>query len=279
MAIITISRGTMSGGDALAACLSAKLGYPSLSREVLVESASKLGLSEEKLRWAISGSVHFWERWHNERRLYLIALQAALAQECLSGNLIYHGNAGHLLLKGLPNLLRVRLIATLEVRIRNLMEKEGMKYEAAKHYINCADKDRIEWTKFLYGVDWHDPELYDVVVNLEQINLQAACSMIVGAVDLRRFKTTPNILKALADFALGARVKLALAANTEVRNVVFEVRADSGRVEILGETASAGVLVREMEPSQEGIETIAKTVEGIREVIVNLHRIAKYPDS
>ena len=43
MSIITISRGTFSGGRDLAECLAQKLGYPCISREVIVEAAERYG--------------------------------------------------------------------------------------------------------------------------------------------------------------------------------------------------------------------------------------------
>ena len=49
MAIITISRGTKSGGEKLAKCLSERLGWPAISREVIVETASQYGVSETLL--------------------------------------------------------------------------------------------------------------------------------------------------------------------------------------------------------------------------------------
>ena len=77
MAIITISRGSMSGGMAFAECLAKTLGYPSLAREILIQAAGKLGVSEEKLRGKIEKSARFWERMTSDRRIYLIALQSA----------------------------------------------------------------------------------------------------------------------------------------------------------------------------------------------------------
>ena len=118
MAIITISRGSKSGGVAFADCLAKSLGYPALAREVLVKAAEKLGVPEESLRGKIEQSAGFWERLTSDRRIYIVSLQSALADACVSGDLVYHGNAGHLLLKGLPSVLRVRLIAPMPMRIR-----------------------------------------------------------------------------------------------------------------------------------------------------------------
>ena len=47
MAIITISRGTFSGGQSLAEYVAGKLGYRCLAREVLIEAARQYGVDEE----------------------------------------------------------------------------------------------------------------------------------------------------------------------------------------------------------------------------------------
>ncbi len=279
MAIITISRGTMSGGDALAECLAAHLSYPRLSREVLVEAAEKLGVSEEKLFWMINKGPRFWEKWTGERRLYLIAVQAALAGQCTSGNLVYHGNAGHLLLKGLPAVLRIRLVAPMAARVRRLMEREGLKYHQALDFIRCSDRDRMKWTKFVYGVNWGDPELYDMVINYDRTTPEAACSIIAAAVKLPDYELTDEVLKALANFALACRVKLQLAMNVQTRNIEFEVRAQDGKVEILGEIASGGVLVRQANPNEEEISMMVKMVEGVKDVSLSLRRFPQGPDA
>jgi len=278
MAIITISRGSMSGGEALAECLAAHLGYPSLAREVLVQAAKKLGVSEETLRGKVTKSARIWEKWTGDRRLYLIALQAALGEQCVSGNLVYHGNAGHLLLKGIPAVLRVRLIAPMPVRIRTVMERKGLKYGDAQYYIKCADKDRVEWTKFVYGVNWRDPALYDMVLNLDHMTLETACLVISATVKLPDYQVTEGVRKALADFVLACRVKLALAMSALTRNIEFEVRADDGKVEIFGEIAAGGVLVRRAGPSEGDILTMVRTVDGVKDASISLRRFPEYSE-
>jgi cytidylate kinase len=268
----------MSGGNDLAMCLAGSLGWPSLSREVLVEAAAKLGVPEEVLRAKVLKEVGLWERISNDRRLYVIALQAALAEQCLSCDLVYHGHAGHLLLKGLPNVLRVRLIAPMETRIQRLQKRDNISHEAALNYINKQDKDRVQWCRYVYDVDWGDPLLYDMVLNLEHITIPVACWMIAAAVKLPEMETTDEVREKVASFALACRVKLALALNHPTRNMVFRVRAELGRVEIFTEDASAGILVRSTGPGREEIASIARTVEGVKEVSVSMHRFPECPD-
>ena len=47
MTVVTIQRGTKSGGQALAESLAEELGYPILGREVLQSAAAQLGVPPE----------------------------------------------------------------------------------------------------------------------------------------------------------------------------------------------------------------------------------------
>jgi cytidylate kinase len=271
MAIVTISRGTMSGGEALAKCLAARLGYPSLGREVLVEAAARLGVSEELLREKIQTSIGLFEKLTSDRHVYLVALQSALADQCVSGNLIYHGNAGHFLLKDLPNVLRVRLIAPMAVRVRAVVERQGLSPEAARDYIRFVDQERIEWTKFIYGVDWRDPKNYDLVINLQRISLEGACAMVAGILETPAYATTEEVKKKLQDFALACRVKLALVATPKWQGIHFDVELKGGRARIswpLAHGATPG-------PAEKReICQIAESVAGVAEVAIDFRDAA-----
>ncbi len=276
MAIVTVSRGSMSGGAAFAECLAAKLKYPCLSREILVHASEKIGVPEETLRTSIqSGGARFWEHLNKERRLYLLALQSALADAGESGNLVYHGHAGHLLLKDIPCVLRVRLIAPMAVRIRAVMERQGLSFEAARDYIRFIDQERIQWTKFVYGVDWKDPSNYDLVINLRDVTLETACVMVARTMKLPAYAVTEDVKKRLRDFALACRVRVALAQKTDFPKIKFEVRANDGKVEILEEASPQGVLTQRCGPSGREIERLVKAVDGVKEVVVNLQAVAE----
>jgi len=272
MAIITISRGSMSGGTAFAECLAARLGYVSLSREVLVHVAENLGVSEEALRSKIQQATRVWGDLKADRRLYLVALQSALADACVSGDLVYHGNAGHFLLNELPNVLRVRLIAPLSVRIKAAIEQGKLDYRAARDYIRYVDQERIQWTKFVYGADWQDPANYDLVINLRDISIATACVMVTEVVSLPAYATTPEAKNRLQDFALACRVKLALVTNPQSRSLEFGVSADSGYVEVFGKGIN-GSLLGKSGLTEDDIWSIAKTVGGLKEVVLNPRRV------
>jgi len=178
MAIITISRGTFSGGSELATRLGELLGYDVLSREVLAQAAVRYGVSEAKLAKALERGPGFWDRFLHDRRLYLAFILEALCERVQSDRIIYHGHAGHLLLRGVRHVLRVRLIAPLEYRIAQVEERMHLTRDDAIRHIERVDRERASWTKFLYGVEWNDPSLYDLTLNLEHLDLGGAADVV-----------------------------------------------------------------------------------------------------
>ncbi len=277
MPIITISRGSMSGGTALAECLSQNLGVPCVGREEVAEKAGALiGVSPTVVEEKLMQSPSFWDRVTADRRRYVVALQAVLADHALSGNFVYHGQAGHLLLRGLPAVLRVRLIAPLEVRVRSLMERHGMRRQAALDYIKQVDEDRLRWTRMVYDADLRDPGLYDLVINLETLSLQSACAVVTEAARRPEFAVTPEVHSALADFALASRVKLALATHVATRGSVFEVTAKGGAVTVTGVVPEPAMLTHVSSRLAEEVEGVVRTVAGVTGVTLDLQQFDAY---
>ena len=126
----------------LAECSARRLGYPVVGREIIQEAAQRLGVSEEAVGQGMEHTPSLWGRRSLARKLYVTAVQAALAERIVDGNLVYHGLAGQMLLRGLPAVLRLRLIAPMEVRIASLMESDAMEHSAAQKYIRETDDAR-----------------------------------------------------------------------------------------------------------------------------------------
>jgi cytidylate kinase len=235
--IITISRGTFSGGSELAAQLQARLGYTLISREIVAEAARSYGVSETRLSEALEKGPGLLGRFVHDRRRYLAFVRAALCERAAHDNVVYHGHAGHLLLSGIRHVLRVRLIAPLEFRTAALRERMGLDEEEAARYIERVDRERVRWTQFLYGADWRDPGLYDVVVNLEHVDLEGACLSVVALAARPCFQADEASRQAMADLLLASRVAAVLAAEPETANAEVEVRAKAGEVEVEGKIA------------------------------------------
>lgn len=215
MAIITISRGSMSGGRAVAECLAEHLGHPTLAREILRVAAAKLGASEEVLQTKFETTPGLWARLSREREKYVLAVRTALLDACVEGrgDLVYHGLAGQFLLRGLAGVLRVRLIAPLESRVRMLMDSHHrMGLRAAEDFIRSVDQERARWVRVTYGVDVDDPSLYDLTVSLRSLAPRSACAAISAAATHPAFAFTDEVRDAWAAEAEECHRKLASLA-------------------------------------------------------------------
>ena len=259
MAIITISRGTFSGGKELAERLAGRLGYPCLSREEVLSKTTKgYGISEEDLTSAMDKPPSFWLQVPSQRLAYLKCVTAVLLKHAKEGKLVYHGHAGHLLLSGIPHLIRIRLIADRGFRIKAAMERMNLNQEEASAYIEKIDKQRHKWARFLYGIDWEDAHLYDAVFNLERINVLGICDLILRMAELNDFSMTDQSQQAFNDFALSNRVWANLAKNKRTRSASINIVAHNGIVTITGSVGS--------DKTVEAITQAAQEVEGVKSV-------------
>ncbi len=209
MAIITISRGSSSGGRALAERIADALGYPRLGDEVLRAAAARLGVPREVVRGGFETAPGLWARLRRERERYVVAVRAALAEAAEEGRLVYHGLAGQFLLRGLRGVLRVRLIAPLEARVRAVMAADtALDRKAAEEFIRNVDQERRRRVRFMYHADVEDPSLYDLTVNLRTLSLDVACAAVVEATGGERFSITPAVRAELEAFAAASRARL-----------------------------------------------------------------------
>ncbi len=257
MSVITISRGTQSGGQRLANCLAMNLGYKLISREVLVEAAQRYGVSEESLARGLEQPPSFWDRFRIDRQIYMTAIRAALCQLVREDNVVYHGNAGHLLLHGVDHVLRVRVIAPLVSRVKAAMATQGLDEKQAEAFIREKDEARISWTRFLYGVEWRDPSLYDLVLNLEKVSIETACNVIVCMSERSEFRMTEESLHQLEDLYVASHVKAKLFLNPKIAAAAakIDVSATSRVVHL------AGVL-----PGEDILQEVLSTCRSLPEV-------------
>ncbi len=261
MSIITISRGTCSGGKMLAEAVAHKLGYKCIDRDMIVQQAAAYGVSQDALHTALEQPPKFFGQSKHTRYIYLALIQATLTQEVWHGSAVYHGLGGHLLLAGVPHVLRTRIIAPMEFRIRKVEERMKLPRTEAIAYIEKMDQERRKWTHFLYGVDWSDPALYDVVLNLEHMTMDEACETVCAMTVLKAFQFTPECERAIDDVALASRIRANLAIDPATSDLELEVAAHSGSVVVRGE------LLRPRQASE--VRRIARATPGVNSVHLN----------
>jgi len=242
----------------LAERVARQLAFDIVSREEIVHEAAGFGVPEEDLQRALLKPPGLWDRFRHQRRRYLAFVQAALCERVQSGRVVYHGNAGHLLLQGVSHVVCVRLIAPVDFRVRMLHERSDRSEAEALDYIHTVDRQREKWTRFLYGVDWLDPHLYDLCINLRTLEVDDAVRLVVELAETGRFQPTDESRRAMADLVLSSRVGAALAADERTAAAEVEVHADGGVVYVRGRLRPASLV--------DAVIEVAGRVPGVEQV-------------
>jgi len=82
----------------------------------------------------------------------------------------------------LDYVFHVRLVGSLERRVRNVQETEHLSHEQAMERVRREDTGRARFLKKYFDRDINDPLLYHLVINTDLVPHEEAARMIVQAV-------------------------------------------------------------------------------------------------
>jgi cytidylate kinase len=208
MAIITISRGSYFRGREVAEKLAEKLDYKCISREILLEASQEFNIPEIKLVRAIHDAPTILERFISDKGKYLAYIRAALLKHVQKDNVVYHGLFGNFFLQEIPHVLKVRIVADIEARVADEVEREGISAEKAREIIMRDDQERRKWALYLYGADTWDATFYDMVLHLKSIAVDDAVSLILHVLEFPSFQTTPESQQAVDNLVEATRLEV-----------------------------------------------------------------------
>lgn len=265
MSVIAISRGTFSGGKKLAEALARRLDYRCIDRDAVVQRTSIRSVSPTELFSALDLPPSSDLCTLNHRKyIYLALLKAAVADEAASGNAVYHGLVGHLLFPDDLPILGIRVIAPMEYRLQEAQQRMQLNHDQAAAHIAKVDEHRAKWTRYLYGVNWEDPSLYDLVLNLQNFNIDQACHWIGGMIKQGAFAFSARHQTIMKDFVLAAHVRAALAKDIMTTHLEVEVESRAGLVTIKGDLFD----------QTEDVQRVAASVAGVQSVILEQPDVA-----
>lgn len=240
MAIVTISHEMGSGGPEIGTALAQRLGYRYVDQELISEAARRYGLLEEKLSHLDEAKPSLFERFDAETRRYITVIQTALFEFAEADNVVLMGRGGQWLLRGIPHVLRVRVMAPFDHRVKRLAKKmsgqmgEGANPRTVTDMVRRDDTEKSGRMRYLYEVDLRDSALYEVVINTEKLIIEAAVEVLSGLVRRPELVTTDAGRQLVADRALASKVQVALATSPETRKYRITVEARQGVVTLEG---------------------------------------------
>lgn len=262
MAIITISRGSYSRGKEIAEKAAEKLDYSLLSRDILLQASEEFNIPEIRLVRALHDAPSVLERFSHGKERYVAFIQQALLEQVQGDNIVYHGLAGHFFLRGISHVLKVRIIADMEDRVRLEMNREEISEKDARKILKKDDDERRHWALSLYGVDTSDASLYDLVINVGGMEVDCAVEIICHTASKSPcFETTAESQVALKNRLLAAHVRSALICEWPG----IQASAADGIVFIDVEAP-----LSQENKIRDQITSLAGTVTGVQQVRVNV---------
>ena len=243
MAIITISHEMGAGGPEIGMAVAQRLGSHYVDQELISDAAHRYGLLEEKLTHLDESKPTLFERFDTETRRVITVLQTALLEFAEQDNVVLMGRGGQWLLRGIPHVFRIRVIAPFELRVKRAAKKltgqmqEAVNPRTVTDMVRRDDAEKSGRMRYLYEVDLNDPSLYELVLNTEKLSAGASVEFITGLLTRPELAATEASRQLVADLALASQVQVALATHPETRRYRITVEAKQGVVTLEGTAA------------------------------------------
>ena len=111
---------------------------------------------------------------------YFEAVREVVRDLAAGGNVVIVGRGGYIILRDVPGVLRVGVVANPDDRIAAIMERGGLDREQAETTVLARDKARAYYFKRFFGIDEPDsPELYHLVINTSDVSLGFATDLVI----------------------------------------------------------------------------------------------------
>lgn len=201
--IVTISRQAASRGEQVARRAAERLHLPLIDPQVVARAALRLGLHREDLTapgraerlgqrlavivldlapepgtdadWALAPLPSLNDAGY---RRVIESMVLKLAEE---NSFVIAGFPAQMMLRGAGKAIHALVVAPLAVRVQRLILGEDLTASVAERIVRDSDRDRREFYRRVYEVQWDDPEHYDCVLNTARLGVAAAAEVVVIA--------------------------------------------------------------------------------------------------
>jgi cytidylate kinase len=203
--VVTFSVQIGTEGNAIARAVASQLGYAYLDREVVARAANVAGVSPETVVNA--------ERWPSflERMLeslgrasaisdsipgspvatplvlsmtsgdYRTLIEQVVTELAARGDCVIVGHAGQAILREQSDVFKVLVHGSPDRRAERLAMDAKTSVEEAQELVKDTDSQRQEFFKHVYNVEWLDSSLYDLTINTDEVDVDAAVASVMTA--------------------------------------------------------------------------------------------------
>lgn len=235
MAVICISRELASYGEETAQELAKLNGYTIVDKAHIEAALSSIGIDSAKQERYDEKNPGFWASLSQQRDEYLHFLTQAIYETALQNNCIIIGRGAYAILKGIPNLISIRIGASNSVRVERVRKEQNIDSRHALQIIESSDHDRAGFHKYFFSADWHDPSEYDMTLTTDRFDPSHAAAAIEAFRKsfISDAEERESIAK-LQDLLLGSKIVTEITYNRKIPIHFLEAAVEHGVVVLHG---------------------------------------------
>jgi cytidylate kinase len=240
MAVLTLSREHQNGCVQIGRAVADHLQYDFVDRHKIF---ARLKLFGEK--WGqMAEELHeqpptLWEKYDRMYQAFIALVESTIFEFAAGNRAVILGRGSAFLLNDIPQVLKVRLYAPLELRIERRMRQEGEDRTTAEAYIKRSDKSRSNYVRSIYGKKLTKTSCYDLVYNTEIQAFDQVTRNLVEILEAWDRRATEEGWQRLKDRALAAKVKALILTHPEVYIPTLEVFPAGQEIVVQGVVHSA----------------------------------------
>lgn len=269
MAIITVSRQLAALGDETARELARALGYRLGDKASLDASLEKFGFNKERLAKFDEKKPGFWASLSRDRDDYIHHLRSALLHEAAQDNVVIVGRGAVALLRAIPDMVSVRLVAPLHIRLERVRNYYRCDDKRAQQIIERSDVDRAGFHRYFFDMDWDDASQYLASLNMGYLHPAVAATQIKELCESVVSKESEVKSRTIvAAMVLGQTVVDKILYEEAVPIHFLEANVDGGEVVLLGVASS--------QSSIEAAVASARSVPGVTKVTNEIQVVQEY---
>ncbi len=201
MAVITIFGPYASKRRQFGTALSKKLNYNYADRDIIREMARRANISEEYAESYEDGrsrglmqilsktvSMNFIKRivgdsaGYIDSKIYFKLLEEIVISLYKRDNIVIVGRGSHCILQGYEGAYFIKIRAEWEDRVKNANKLLASRVCDIEDYILKQDKKEMKFMEYFYNVDWLDPSLFSLVINLSKVSIEEGIQQVVDLI-------------------------------------------------------------------------------------------------
>jgi cytidylate kinase len=235
MPVVALTQGMGSLAQDVAEQLAAELNLSTLQHEVAQRVAEKMHVPKSLINRLRTGKAGALERWRADTDSIAVYTAEQVLEAAARGNVVLRGWGATQLLRPVPHVPCVRIMRPFDKRVQWLMAELDTDDRAlAEDEIRRSDEANATRMHEQFGVNWGDPVLFDLVLNVDRLSVDTCVQQIKALLARPEFAETEASRALLQGLALAAHVRAALRADERTREVNIGIDCAAGVARLTG---------------------------------------------